>query len=661
MTKSLFLTVSALLIVHLTSVIAQTNKIEIFKATFYNAITPLQKADAALAISSQSHSLNNDTLYYYASVAKKIAVDLKDKEREIMADVFIEDYLVRKNLFDSALKICNADLKNLDYKHNKDAYSKIMMQKCFCLAKANRNTSALDFCYKFLAESEEYNDSASQIYTKCIIGIVYRDLQQTDLAMNWFLKANAITSNASYESIKNEFGVYFLLGMMYNWKFDGDNLQNEKLRDSVKAIYFLDRSIDDSRRYENLSILAKALNVKAATIGNRANVEEEGRYVKEADRIYSQLNDTSSMLNTISPMCFYYMDEGHPEKGIAACKEGIRIASLSNSYPVLDLYEALGQCYYAAGDYPKYAETLNSIIRIKDSLYKVNSTHDLAELNATYEDQKKENIIIRQKLDITSKKYSILLISIITGILLIGFFLLYRYYTRKQKKMKQEEIAAVSRAQEGERKRISADLHDNIGAYAAAAASTIGSINAKDNQSTLRLNLLKNNIQDMIAHLNDSIWALNKMEVLLTGVSDRFKIFVQKLEPSYPHISILIDEKIDNDHTLSSFQALHLFRIMQEALNNALRHSQCSCIKINIQSNPSQISINIEDNGTGMPSTKINGNGVANLKMRALELGWSAEWINNEIGGTSVLIHSGLISSTTNSALASQINKQNFV
>ena len=111
-------------------VIAQTNRIEIFKAAMHAATTPIQKADAALSICSQSYSLNNDTLYYYASLTKKISADLKDVDRQTMANVYMEDYLTRKNLFDSSIKMCNLDLDHLDYKHNRNAYVLTMMQKC---------------------------------------------------------------------------------------------------------------------------------------------------------------------------------------------------------------------------------------------------------------------------------------------------------------------------------------------------------------------------------------------------------------------------------------------------------------------------------------------------------------------------------------------------
>src|SRR5665213_528320 len=465
------------------NIYAQTNKIDILKSTFNKAENNEQKVDAAIALCDQSFSLNIDTLYHYAIISKELARKSGGKDNEILANVAYENWLERKNLFDSALKICNADLKNINYVKNENLYAKVEMQKCYMIMKSNRHKEALAETYQFLAKAEKSFDTTSQIYAKTIIGSVYRNMEQTETALEWFQKADQVTHNKNWEKIKNEFGVYILTGMMYNWKQSVDINRNDIIADSVKSIFNLDRAISDSRKYENLAMLARALNVKAGAIGNPATAQEEGKYVKEAKGIYDLLHDTLSMLNSISPLCFYYIDAGQPEKGIELCKNGIAIVQRGNAYSILDLYEALGQCYKAAHQFENYAKTLNTLISLKDTLYKKNSERDLAELNAKYDDQKKANIIISQKLDIAAKKNTVYAISMLTGLLLISIFFLYWYYHRKQKEQKLKEIIAIAAAEEAERKRISADLHDNIGVYAAAASSSLMTIQPKDEHS----------------------------------------------------------------------------------------------------------------------------------------------------------------------------------
>lgn len=619
---------------------AQTPKIEQLKRSVKAAISDDQRLDACLQLCTQSHSLNIDTLYYYASLARQEAVKLGNKNKIILADTYLETWLNRKERFDSALLICNRDLQGLSYRNSAEVYEKVLIQKGYILMRSGKHKEAQDLAFRFLQEAEQYNDTTSQIFSKWLIGNVYRNMGQTELALQWFDKAVQTGSKEDREEVKNEFGLYFLMGMMYNWKSVDETPTNLKLElsDSLLSISYLDKSIRDSRRFGNLGVLARSLNVKASVVGNRDHVVMEGEYIQEARHIYEQLHDTLSMLNMVSPMCFYYIDAGQPDKGIKVCLEGLEMVKRGNHFPIFDLYDALAECYKASGNYPKYAETLSTIISTKDSIYKKNSERDLQELNAKYEDQKKENTIIQQKLDLAAKKNTVYVISIILGLVLLGIVFLFRYYAKRQKLQKQNEAVAIAAAEEAERRRISADLHDNIGAYAAAASSTISTIRPTDPETGNTLSILRDNVQEMITQLNDSIWALNKKAIYLTGISDRFKLFVQKLEQSYPQVTILIYEEIQEDRHLSSFQALHLFRILQESLNNALKHSKCQNINIHIQSDTSQLRIVIADDGVGMVSGKSNGNGLPNLKQRARESGWDAQWLSNPQGGTSVVI-----------------------
>jgi two-component system, NarL family, sensor kinase len=195
---------------------------------------------------------------------------------------------------------------------------------------------------------------------------------------------------------------------------------------------------------------------------------------------------------------------------------------------------------------------------------------------------------------------------------------------------------AVIAAEEKERKRIAANLHDNLGAYAAAISLNIDQV-AAGGETRIPLRELRSNSGFMVSMLSDTIWALKKESQSLTTISDRLKVFIQRLEPSHPGVRIEVKEDIENDIVFSPIHAFQLFQIMQEAINNALRHSAPKLVLVEIEYHENW-KIKIIDDGSGLQEKNTDGNGLANMKMRSEDSGWNIIWRNNTHSGTIVEI-----------------------
>lgn len=229
------------------------------------------------------------------------------------------------------------------------------------------------------------------------------------------------------------------------------------------------------------------------------------------------------------------------------------------------------------------------------------------------------------------------LFSVVCLAFLVGF-IVWQYNRRGYLK----KIRALLLQQEiqHERERISRDLHDNLGAYAAAIAANVTRVQeTQETSASPALIELQHNSQSIVTQLNDTIWALNREAIALTAISDRFKIFLQKIRPTYPDINIIVQESIVKDTALSPTNALHLFRIMQEAVNNAVRHSNCHDVIVLIESY-SNWEVSIIDDGSGISETmKINlGNGLRNIRQRAADAGWDVQWLDEKPNGTRLII-----------------------
>ncbi len=97
----------------------------------------------------------------------------------------------------------------------------------------------------------------------------------------------------------------------------------------------------------------------------------------------------------------------------------------------------------------------------------------------------------------------------------------------------------------------------------------------------------------------------------------------------YGEIPALVDEA-----------SVMLYRVLQELLNNALKHAHAETITIQIMANDESLLVSVDDDGKGgdFPDDSSNGNGIANIKSRIAYLGGQVMWQSAAEKGTSVMI-----------------------
>lgn len=617
--------------------VAQTKYIDSLRQHIKIAANNKEKLDAILSLSGQT--INPDTLYPFVVMSKAIVASMQDQFDIDKASMIKANYFVRKNYVDSALAVVNILINN--YKNDKlhqSFYLSILFFKSKVLDRGNRYTQSLTHLYEVLEIAEQQKDTLIQVQAKTGIGWVQMEMAQYNEALQWLYKAMYTTTDKKF--YKNYGALYSNIASTYNALGKADS-----------AKFYIDVAIKDARENDNLLFLATALSIQAQIFTDGKQPQLAAAPLQEIVEIRKQLNDPFYTVYDMSSLASYYASNKQTAKGIALCKEGIVLAQKSGlSSQLLMIYHALSQNYKAAGNTVDYSKTLEAIIALKDSFNNINSSKLLADMQAGSEAVKNEKTIVEQKLNLTVKNYWLFgsaIFAIMAGIIIwLGF----KYYNRKQNTkmqlalLEEKRIAAQSiiDAEEHERKRIAADLHDNIGAYASAIRADVEKITdggiEKNNASLYNL---QQHSQEIINSLRDTIWVLNKENITITGISDRIKNYLNKLQPSYNNVQLQLIEEIKNDVRISSQHALNIFRIVQEATHNALKHSNALNITISLCSYQ-HIEIKIEDDGKGIQAEQnsTEGNGLLNMKARAFEVGFNFNILSNTNVGTTILLQS---------------------
>lgn len=522
-------------------------------------------------------------------------------------------------------------------------------------------------------------DSLGMAKSYNALGFIFQREYETDSAIGYFLQALPIFQKANAKL--NVAAVYNNLGVIY-----------QNLPDYQKA----------KLAYEEAIAIREELGDFRSAIGTYNNLGTIYKYLGEFDLAepYFQkaiaksveLEDPMNEAISYRIYAFFLMEKGEMKSLEEVARKGLEVARQVNTqYEVAALETALGTALNAQG---KFMEAKPLLLSASENFQQQGADEDVlvpyfelvslyasvglpdssrfysnryqqalrnkvekeskavvAELETKYQTELKDLQIAEQQLQISKQNLVIFGSLVLALILAIVGYLLYKQQKLKNRQLQQEgdlkaalaQIETQNKLQE-QRLLISRDLHDNIGAQLTFIISAIENLKyfepIKD-QLTQRYDTIANFTKQTITELRDTIWAMNSGSVTWAQLSGRIKDYVQKagLSASQINFDYEINERINPEAFLTSSASIQVLRIVQEAVQNAIKYSGADRLEIKIDFTGKEILVNIHDNGKGFVESEITpGNGLFNMKRRSEELGGSLE-IHSEIGnGTSVLL-----------------------
>jgi signal transduction histidine kinase len=215
----------------------------------------------------------------------------------------------------------------------------------------------------------------------------------------------------------------------------------------------------------------------------------------------------------------------------------------------------------------------------------------------------------------------------------------YEQVMRAQTELK-ELSARLVKAQEEERRAISRELHDEVGQSLSALLMELGNLAAV---APPNLEPLHRHLESIRRLAESSVKVARNMALLLRpSMLDDFGL-VPALEWHAREVSkrtgmaVSVDAAEVSD-TLPDSHNTCVYRVVQEALHNCVRHAHAGCVRIRVRQESGRILLSVQDDGRGFDARHVRGLGLAGMEERVTHLGGAFQ-VNSEPGrGTLVLV-----------------------
>ncbi|PZF70865.1 tetratricopeptide repeat-containing sensor histidine kinase [Taibaiella soli] len=501
------------------------------------------------------------------------------------------------------------------------------------------------FYYKALQEIETSNmmspKAKSQLYTN--ISCLWIAMKQEDQAL-FYLQHGEKEALANHDTIS-------LIRILNNW----GGFYSSIHPNSAKALTYYDRSFQLARK------LGDKIQTQTAAV-NIGNYYQRNHQPEKAIAYLSDVIANDKQLPSYLAISahLYYGATLIDLKKYAAAKPYLTDAlqqAQATGYACHQqvLNYLLGKIAAQSGDAVSTFQYMDRSYMLADSLDNADNKQLSYELDSKYKASEKDKqlaqqqlVLERQENGIRQRNIWIWAVTIISGLLVAAMISFYRNFKRARllqesliNNLRQTQEISQLRAQikgeESERSRLAKELHDGV-------VSQLLTIK-------LGLNMLRNRnekgiqpdeLNDTLTQLDDTATEVRKMAhnlipdaVLQSGLNNAVAIFCDKLRKS-----CAIDIDFQQEGTVPSLPpevSLSLYRMVQELLQNVVKHAEATEILVQISCWNGLLGITVEDNGIGISRTAVQqGLGLESIRTRVRSLAGQIDISNNN--GTTVYL-----------------------
>ena len=504
--------------------------------------------------------------------------------------------------------------------------------------KGNYDSAAI-YYYKALDVLKKPEDVAKRADVLNQLGKLYRKTKDLDRSLQIYDEAYAI-----YQRINDKDGMATILnesGVVFEYKGD-----------YAEAVNRYQRSLAVREKLNDLVGVAYSLNFIGGVYTQERKFPEAEKYLVRSLDLRRQLKDTFAIALNYADLGYMYNEQNLSDKAEEQYLLSNTIA-IKMKYPelLLDNYKALSVIAEKRGNAGLSLDYYKKHIALRDSVFSNEKIKQIEQLNAKYQSEKKEQQLKLQQAQIKQKNYLLWGITAATLLLVFAGFSFYRKRRIQQELhlqaaiMKQQDLAtqAIITAEENERKRIAADLHDGVGQMMSAAKMNLSAFENDfsfgDENQKIAFEKALSLVDEGCREIRSVSHQMMPNALLKNGLASAVKEFIDKIDNRVVKINLHAEGL--NERLAGNVETV-LYRVIQECVNNVIRHSGAGELHISLIKDEDGIAATIEDNGKGFDTTdrqKFEGIGLKNIISRISFLKGTVDFDSAPGKGTLVAIH----------------------
>lgn len=538
--------------------------------------------------------------------------------------------------FDDGIRLAETE-------HNERLMALLYMNKANTLAETSKYEEAASMHLRSIEVKERLKDSVGLSQSYGNLAIVFKRAREYDKALSYFHKGKELATKRGDHKALGLAASNLAITLIAQGKLD-----------SVR--HFFDEAIQNFDKIKDIRGLGLVYHNYGNFLADNGQLDTAEIFMQKALAFREKVGSATELSSTLANLGMLNIKRNKfstAEKFLLEAKS--LLDTTQHTTGLLDVVSYLSVLYAKKGDYQTAFGFQERMLEMERAMLNESERVNILKAESKYELEKHDLELAFEKEKQRQRQFSIISVAalIVVALASVVSVLLFRYKQSKDRHHAQlrqlaqqhriKSAKALRQAEEEQRKKIAGKLHDEVGALLSIAKLNVEQLQddvfVADSEAIAKLHTTRKLLGEMSETVRGISHSLMPIALEKYGLKPAIIDLINAVNASGKiNVEEVIEGLDDADRWNDEFR-LGLYRIVQEVLNNVIKHAGASHVLVQIVELECSVTIYIEDNGKGLDSKRqANGVGLRLLKSNIEYFNGAIEINGRENQGTFVLI-----------------------